>query len=141
MNTLKQILFSLCLLYSLTLSAQKNDAATELPYTNKFEISDRILETIFQANGKIALDLTPDFKLEGIIENKSVHSNSVVSMLIKEQGSPYRMLSISRYQDPNGLYHYTGHLMKLHETGGFVLKEKDQHYYFIETKQKFLVSE
>ena len=141
MNFLKQILCSICLLYSLTLSAQKNESAPELPYSNKIEVSDQILESLFQANGNISLEITPEFKLAGNIENKSVHGNSVVSMLIRVEGSPYRMLSISRFKDLNGHFHYTGHLLKLHDTEGMVLIEKDQRYYFIETQQKFLVSE
>ena len=125
----------------MTLSAQNNESAPELPYSNKIEVSDQILESLFQANGNISLEITPQLKLVGNIENKSVHGNSVVSILIRVEGNPLRTLSISRYMDPNGHIHYTGRLLKLHETEGLVLEEKDQHYYFMETQQKFLVSE
>ena len=141
MNTLKQILSSFCLLFSLSLSAQKNDSALELPYTNKIEVSHEVLESLFQANTHIAVEISPEFKLVGDIQDKSLHNNAVVSLLIKLEGSPKGTLSISRYRDPNGHFQYTGHILKLHEVEGLVLKEKDQHYYFIETQQKFLVSE
>ena len=141
MNTLKKIFCIISLLFSLSLSAQKKESAPELPYTNKIEVSDQVLESIFQASGNIALEISPGFKLEGNVRNKSAHGNSVVSVLIKLEGSPGGMLSISRYKDPNGHLLYTGHLLKLHESEGLMLVEKDQHHYFIETQQKFLVAE
>jgi hypothetical protein len=141
MNTLKKIFCSTALLFSLSLSAQKNESAPELPFSNKIEVSEQFLESIFQASGNIAFEISPGFKLKGRIQNKSNHGNSVVSMLIQLEGSPGGMLSISRYTDQNGRLFYTGHLMKLHESSGLMLVEKDQHHYFIETQQKFLVTE
>ena len=62
-------------------------------------------------------------------------------MLIKVDSRPGGMLSISRYKTPNGNIYYSGHLLKLHEQDGMMLVEKDQHYYLIETQQRFLVAE
>jgi hypothetical protein len=141
MNTLKTIFYSIGLLFSLSLSAQKKESVPELPYSNKIAVSDQILESIFQAHDTISFELSTGFKLEGVVQNRSEHGNSVLSMLIKMGGSPDGMMSISRYKDPNGHLYYTGHLLKLHESKGFLLVEKDQHYYFMETEQKFLVTE
>lgn len=141
MNTLKTIFCSIYLLFSLSLAAQKRESAPELPFSNKIEVSDQFLESIFQASGKISLEITPGFRVEGTVQNKSDHGHSVVSVLIKMEGSPGGMLSISRYKDPNGHLYYTGHLLKIHESLGLMLVEKDQRYYFMETEQKFLVSE
>jgi hypothetical protein len=140
MNTLKTILTGSGLLFSLTLSAQKN-SSTDLPYSNKIEVSSRTLETLFLAPEIISLDLAPGFRLEGKIKNKSDHGSSVKSLLIQVDSRPGGMLSISRYTDPKGNIYYAGHLMKLHEQEGLMLVEKDQHYYFIETQQRFLVAE
>jgi len=128
-------------LFSHSLSAQKKEYATELPYSNKIAVSDQVLESFFQASGNISLEIAPEFRLVGNIQNRSTRGNSEVSMLIKLEGSPGGMLSISRYKDPNGHLYYTGHLLKLHESEGLMLVEKDQHYYFLETQQKFLVAE
>jgi hypothetical protein len=141
MNTLKAIITGFSLLFSLMLSAQKNDSPTDLPYSNKIEVSSQALESLFIAPEIISLDLAPGFHLEGKIKNKSDHGNSVVSLLIKVDSHPGGMLSISRYTDPKGNIYYTGHLLKLHEPDGLILVEKDQHYYFIETQQRFLVAE
>ncbi len=99
------------------------------------------LESLFQSKEKVSLDLGPGFHLEGTIENKSDHGHSVVSLLVKMENKPGAMLSIDRYRDQNGNISYSGRLLKLHETGGLMLVEKDGHYYFIETEQKFLVAE
>lgn len=141
MHTLKSILSGLCLIFSLSLIAQKKGSATELPYSNKTEISDKVLESLFQFTGKISIDLAPGFRLEGNVQNKSNHGNAVISLLINVENRPGSMLSITRYKDPNGRLFYSGNLLKLHETDGWLLVEKDQHYYFIETQQRFLVSE
>ena len=141
MNTLKTILTSLGLLFSLILSAQKSDTPTDLPYSNKIEVSNKALESLFLAPEIISLDLAPGFRLEGKIKNRSDHGGSVTSLLIKVESRPGGMLSISRYTDPKGNISYAGHLLKLHEPVGLMLVEKDQHYYFIETQQKFLVAE
>jgi hypothetical protein len=141
MNTLKTILSSSCLLFSLVLSAQKKDSTVDLPYSNKIEVSSKALESLFLSTENISTDLAPGFHLEGAIQNKITHGNSVVSLLVKINSRPGGMLSISRYTDPQGNKSYTGHLLKLHETNGMMLVEKDQQYYFIETQQKFLVAE
>lgn len=141
MNTLKTILSGFCLLLSGMLSAQKNDPSADLPYSNKIELNTQALESLFQANENISIDLAPGFRLEGKIQNKSAHGNSVNSLLIKVESRPGGMLSISRYKDPKGNIYYAGHLMKLHDADGLMLVEKDQHYYFIETQQRFLVAE
>jgi hypothetical protein len=141
MNTLKTILSCICLLFSLMLSAQKKENRADLPYSNKIEVGDQVLEALFQAPGNISMELEPGFRLEGKIQNKTDHGNSVISLLIKLDSRPGGMLSISRYRDPKGKIYYTGHLLKLHEPDGMMLVEKDQHYYFIETQQRFLVAE
>jgi hypothetical protein len=141
MNTLKTILTTLGLLFSLILSAQKNDSPADLPYSNKIEVSSQVLESLFHSSEIISLDLAPGFHLEGTIKNKSEHGSSVTSLLIKVASRPGGMLSISRYTDPKGNTYYAGHLLKLHEPEGLMLVEKDQHYYFIETQQRFLVAE
>jgi hypothetical protein len=141
MNTLKTILSSICLLFSLMLSAQKTDPSIDLPYSNKIEVSNQALESLFQASDYISLELAPGFRLEGKIQNKSDHGSSVISLLIKVDSRPGGILSISRYKDPKGNIYYAGHLLKLHEPNGLMLVEKEQHYYFIETQQRFLVAE
>jgi hypothetical protein len=141
MNTLKTILSGLCLLCSLLLSAQEKNTQAELPYSNKIEVSDRALESLFLAPENISVELAPGFRINGKIENKSDHGNSVISILIKLNNTEGSMLSISRYKDPQGIIYYTGHLLKLHEPDGMMLVEKDKRYYFIETQQRFLVTE
>jgi len=79
--------------------------------------------------------------LEGKLKNKSEHGGSVTSLLISLSNRPGSTLSISRYTDPKGNIFYAGHLLKLHDPQGLMLVEKDQHYYFIETQQRFLVAE
>jgi len=141
MNTLKTILSGFCLLFSLMLSAQKTDPSTNLPYSNKIEVSNQALESLFQSSDLISIELAPGFRLYGKIQNKSSHGYSVISLLIKVESRPGGMLNISRYKDPKGNIYYSGRLMKLHEPEGMMLVEKDQHYYFIETQQRFLVAE
>jgi hypothetical protein len=141
MNTLKTILSGTCLLFSISLFAQKEESAADLPYTNKIEVTSQFLESLFLATGHITLEMTPGISFEGTIQNKSQHGNSVVSLLIKLENSPGGTLSISKYKDPNGHIVYAGHLLKLHEPEGMTLVEKDQRYYFIETQQRFLVAE
>jgi hypothetical protein len=141
MNTLKTILSSICLLLSLALSAQKREFPTDLPISNKIEVSSRSLEALFHSPENLSLELAPGFRLEGKIQNKSDHGSSVISLLIKVDSKPGGMLSVSRYKDPAGNIYYAGHLLKLHEQDGMMLIEKDQHYYFIETQQRFLVAE
>ena len=141
MNTLKTILTFTCLLCNFLLSAQKKDSPTDLPFSNKIEVSNQALETLFRSPENISLDMAPGFHLNGKIQNKSEHGSSVFSLLIKVDSRPGGMLSISRYKDPKGNIYYAGHLLKLHEEEGLMLVEKDQHYYFIETQQRFLVAE
>ncbi|HEV3221930.1 MAG TPA: hypothetical protein VGZ90_03590 [Puia sp.] len=141
MNTLKTILSGLCLLCSLLLSAQEKNVPAELPYSNKIEVSDQSLESLFQAPENISLELAPGFHISGKIENKSDHGNSVISLLIKLNNTEGSMLSISRYKDPKGSIYYSGRLLKLHEPDGMVLVEKDKRYFFIETQQRYLVTE
>jgi hypothetical protein len=141
MYTLKTILSGICLLFSLVLSAQKKDSFTDLPYSNKIEVSSQALESLFQAPEIISLELAPGFHLEGKIQNKSEHDSSITSLLIKVESNPGGMLTITRYKDPRGNIYYAGHLLKLHESEGMMLVEKDRHYYFIETQQRFLVAE
>jgi hypothetical protein len=141
MNTLKTILTCSGLLFSLILSAQKKDSPTDIPYTEKIEVSSQALESLFLSPETVSVDLAPNFRLEGKIKNKSNHGSSVTSLLVKVDSRPGGMLSISRYTDPKGNIYYAGHLLKLHESEGLMLVEKDQHYYFIETQQKFLVAE
>ena len=141
MHILKTFLSSICLLFSLLLSAQQKDPPSDLPYSNKIELSNQALESLFQASGHISIQLAPGFFLEGKIQNKTDHGNSVISLLVKVDSHPGGMLSISRYKDPKGNIFYAGHLLKLHETEGMMLVERDQHYYFIETQQRFLVAE
>ena len=141
MNTPKTILTSLGLLLCLILSAQKNDTPADLPYLNKIEVSRQALESLFLASDLVALDLAPGFRLEGKLKNKSEHGGSVTSLLISLSNRPGSTLSISRYTDSKGNIFYAGHLLKLHEPQGLMLVEKDQHYYFIETQQRFLVAE
>jgi hypothetical protein len=141
MNTLKTIFSGLCLLCSLLLSAQEKNAPAELPYSNKIEVSDQALESLFQAPENISMELAPGFRIDGKIENKSNHGNSVISLLVKLNYATGSMLSISRYKDPKGSIYYTGRLLKLHEPEGMMLVEKNNHYFFIETQQRFLVTE
>jgi len=141
MNTLKTTLTGIGLLFGLTLSAQKNDGHPELPFSNKIEVSDQALEALFLAPENINMELAPGLRLQGKIQNKSVHGNSVTSLLIKVESQPGGTLSISRYRDPNGKIYYAGRLLKLHEPDGMMLIEKDQRYFFLETQQRFLVAE
>lgn len=141
MRTLKSILSGICLLFSLVLTAQKKDSFTDLPYSNKTEVSEQALESLFQSWGKVSINLAPGFLLTGNIENKSTHGNSAMSLLVKVENHPGGLLSITRYKDPNGHLFYSGNLLKLHEPDGMILVEKDGRYYFIETQQRFLVSE
>jgi hypothetical protein len=141
MYTLKSIFCSLLLLFSSTLNAQKKDAVGDLPYSNKTEVSEQVLESFFQSSGNISIDLAPEFRLEGTLQNKSSHGDSIISLLISVLNRPGSMLSLTRYKNSNGNISYAGNLLRLHDHEGWILIEKDQHYYFLETQQKFLVTE
>src|SRR5664279_2745585 len=93
MNTLKMILSGFCLLLSLMLSAQKTDPSTNLPYSNKIEVSSQALESLFQSSDFISIEMAPGFRLDGKIQNKSNHSNSVISLLIKVDSRPGGLLN------------------------------------------------
>jgi hypothetical protein len=141
MNTRKTILISFCLISSLMLSAQQKDPQTDLPYSNKIELNNTALESLFQARGAISTDIAPGFHLVGNIQNRTDHGNGVLSLLIQVESQPGGMLSITRYKDGNGHIFYSGRLLKLHDPDGMMLVEKEHRYYFIETQQRFLVSE
>jgi hypothetical protein len=141
MNTLKTILSLFFVLCSFILAAQKNVSSTGLPYSNKIEVSETALESLFRSPEQISINLAPGFHIEGKIQNRSDHGNNVSSLLIKVESKPGGMLSITRYKNPSGNIFYAAHLLKLHEADGMMLVEKDQHYYFIETQQRFLVAE
>lgn len=141
MNTLKTILIIISLLWSILLSAQQRDSSADLPYSNKIEVANQALETLFQSPKNVSIELAPGFRVEGNILNRSEHGMSVVSLLIKVESGRGGMLTISRYKDPTGKIFYSGRLLKLHEPEGMMLVEKDHHYYFIETQERFLVSE
>jgi hypothetical protein len=156
MKILKTIICGLCLLSSLLASAQTRKSVSDLPYSNKFEVSSKTLESLFQTSDTVSMELTPGFRIEGNIENKTVHSPAITSILVKlstgdnapqlpvnsqRSISNGGILSITRYRDQNGKTYYSGQLLKLHEPDGMLLVAEDQHYYFIETQQRFLVSE
>ena len=141
MNTLKTILSGFSLLCCFVLSAQTRESSTDLPYSNKMEVSDKALEGLFLSPDNISAELAPGFYLEGKIENKRNHGKAVSSLLIRVSGRTGGMFSITRYKDSNGHIYYSGRLLRLHDADGMVLVEKDRHYYFIETQQRFLVAE
>ncbi len=141
MNTPKTILSGILLLLSLMSSAQKTASEPDLPYSKKILLSDQVLESLFRLTDNISVELGTGFHLEGKILNKTFHGNSGVSLLIKVFSQPGGMLNITRFTDSHGKNYYTGRLLKLHEPNGMMLMEKDQHYYFIETQQRFLLSE
>jgi hypothetical protein len=141
MKTLKTILCSSCLLFSLMLSAQKSESSTALPYSNKMALSDQALEALFQAQENVSVELSPGFRIVGKIQNKTDHGNSVNSLLIKLESAPGGMLSLSRYKDPQGHIFYSGHLLKLHEPDGMIIVENDHGSFLIKTQQRFLVAE
>jgi hypothetical protein len=141
MNTLKTILSGILLLLCLISSAQKTASAPDLPYSNKILLIDQALESLFGLSANISVELGTGFHIEGKILNKTFHGNSGISLLIKVYSQPGGMLNISRFIDSHGKIYYTGRLLKLHEPNGMMLLEKDQHYYFVETQQRFLLSE
>jgi hypothetical protein len=138
---LKTTISGICLLCSLVLSAQNKEAEPNLPYSNKIELNDQALESLFHSPENISLELGSGFHLQGRIQNKTDHGNSLVSLLIEVDNPTGAMFSLSRYTDPGGKIYYVGRLLKLHEPDGFLLVKEDQHYYFIATEQRFLVAE
>src|SRR6516165_4457170 len=115
MYTLKSFLSGICLLVSLALAAQKRDSVSDLPFSNKTEVSIQVLDYLFQAKGKIAIDLSPGFHIEGNIQNKSSHGDEVVSLLIKLDNRKGSLLSLTKTRDKNGNIFYKGSLLKLHD--------------------------
>jgi hypothetical protein len=138
---LKTIFSGICLFGCLVLSAQNKDAESTLPYSNKIELNDQALESLFHTADNISLELGSGFHLEGKIQNKTDHGNSLVSLLIEVNSAPGGIFAISRYVDQSGKIFYAGRLLKLHEPDGLLLVKEDQHYYFIATEQRFLVAE
>ncbi len=141
MKNPKAILCSFCLLFTLTVSAQNIATSADLPYSNKIEVSNKALESLFISPANVSIELAPGLHIQGTIENKTDHGSSTVSILIKLSGSHPGMLHVTRYKNPAGNIYYAGQLLKLHDAEGLMLVEKDQRYYFIETQQRFLVSE
>ena len=141
MNTLKTILSGILLLLSQLSSAQKTAPPTDLPYSKKILLTEQGLESLFQLTDHVSVDLGTGFHLEGKLLNKTFHGNSGVSLLIKVYSQPGGMLNITRFTDTHGKIYYTGRLLRLHEPNGMMLMDKDQHYYFIETQQRFLLTE
>jgi hypothetical protein len=138
---LKTTITGICLLCGLVLSAQNKEAEINLPYSNKIELNDQALESLFHSPDNISLELGTGFRLQGRIQNKTDHGNSLVSLLIEVDNPTGALFSLSRYADPSGKIFYAGRLLKLHEPDGLLLVKEDQHYYFIATEQRFLVAE
>ncbi len=141
MNTLKTILSGILLLLSMMSSAQKTAPAPDLPFSKKILLTDQALESLFGLTDNISVELGTGFHLDGKILNKTFHGNSGISLLIKVYSQTGGMLNITRFIDLHGKIYYTGRLLKLHEPNGMMLMEKDQHYYFMETQQRYLLSE
>jgi len=141
MNTLKTIFCGYSLLISLALSAQEKSFPENIPYHTKIEVSSDALEKLFHVSGSFTMQLAPSFTLTGSIQNRTVKENSVSTILIKTENLQGATLSLSRSLKSDGSVQYTGHLLKLHDADGMLLIEKDNHYYFIRTEQRFLVSE
>jgi hypothetical protein len=139
--TLKTILSTFCVLSGLILSAQNKESVPSFPSSRSIELNEQALESLFHSPDQVSIELGSGFRIEGKIQDKTDHGNSVISLLIRVESSPSGLFSISRYTDPMGRITYTGRLLKLHDSDGLLLTQKGQHYYFIETEQKFLVAE
>jgi hypothetical protein len=140
MNTLKTIFCGYSLLFSLALSAQEKSFPENIPYHTKIEVSSEALEKLFHASGTFTMKLAPSFTLTGSVQNR-IEKTASVTLLIKTENLQGASLSLSRSLRPDGSIQYTGHLLKLHDADGMLLFEKDNHYYFIRTEQRYLVSE
>ena len=141
MNTLKTIFFCYGLLHSLLLSAQDKPFPQNIPYQVKIEVSTEALEKLFYSTGTCKLQLSPTFQFVGNVQNRTEKGPSVSTVLISTENMQGAMLSLSRSVKPNGSIQYTGHLLRLHNPDGILLIEKDGHYYFIRTEQRYLVAE
>lgn len=126
---------------SLALSAQEKSFPENIPYHTKIEVSTDALEKLFHVSGSFTMQLAPSFTLTGSVQNRIVKESSVSTILIKTENLQGATLSLSRSLKADGSVQYTGHLLKLHDADGMLLIEKDNHYYFIRTEQRFLVSE
>ncbi|HVY75860.1 MAG TPA: hypothetical protein VG890_13570 [Puia sp.] len=141
MNTLKTWLCICTLLCCLNLAAQNKSFPENIPYQSRYEVSPESLENLFKATGHFTIPLSPDLAITGTVQSRTEKSNSVTNLLIQTENLNGAMLSLSRSSNTNGLVHYTGHLLKLHEQKGMLLVEKEGHYYFIRTEQRYLVAE
>ena len=141
MNTLKAIFCGFSLLLSVALPAQEKSFPDNIPYQSRIEVNAGALENLFHINGNFSLMLGPSFTLSGNIMNRISKANAVTTLLIKTENLQGATLTLSRSLMPDGSFQFTGHLLKLHNPDGMLLMEKDQHYYFIRTEQRFLVSE
>jgi len=141
MNTLKTILCGYGLLFSLAASAQEKSFPENIPFHNRIEVRSDMLEKLFHVNGAFSVQLAPSFNITGSVLSRVAKSASVTALLIKTENRQGATLSLSRSVNPDGSVQYAGHLLKLHEADGMLLFEKDDHYYFIRTEQRYLVSE
>lgn len=141
MNTLKTIICGYGLLHSLLLSAQDKSFPQNIPYQAKIEVSAGALEKLFHSTGACKLQLSPAFQLNGRIQNRTEKGPLVSTVLVSTENMQGAMLSLSRCARPDGSIQYSGHLLKLHDSDGELLVEKDGHYYFIRTEQRYLVAE
>jgi hypothetical protein len=141
MNTLKTIFCAYSLITCLAASAQEKSFPENIPRNKKIEINTKALEKLFHTTGAFSIRLAPSFTLTGSIQNRIVKSGPVISLLIKTENLQGATLSLSRSVRSDGTVQYTGLLLKLHDAEGMLLTEKDNHYYFIRTEQRYLVSE
>jgi hypothetical protein len=141
MNTLKTIFCGCGLLSALLLSAQEKSFPQNIPYHTKMEVSAESLENLFHSTGSCTLMLSPSFSVTGTILSRTEKGSSVTTLLIRTEHLQGALLSLSRSARQDGSFQYTGHLLKLRDPDGMLLMEKDSHYYFIRTEQRFLVAE
>jgi hypothetical protein len=141
MNTLKTIFCVCSLLTVLAVSAQEKPFPENIPQHKKIAVSVEALEQLFHASGSFSIPLAPSFTLTGSVQNRIMQGPSVVRLLIKTENLQGATLSLSRSAGPDGTVRYTGLLLKFHDADGMLLTEKDNHYYFIRTEQRYLVSE
>jgi hypothetical protein len=141
MNMARTIFCGFSLLLSAALFAQEKSFPANIPYQSRVEVNAGALENLFHLNGNFSLVLGPSFTLSGSIMSRVSKPGSVTTLLIKTENLQGATLTLSRSPMPDGSFQYTGHLLKLHDADGMLLVEKDRHYYFIKTEQRFLVSE
>jgi hypothetical protein len=141
MNTLKTIFCGYALLSVFFLSAQEKSFPQNIPYHTKMEVSAESLENLFHSNGVCSISLSPALSVTGTVLSRTEKGSSVTTLLIRTEHLQGALLSLSRSARGDGSFQYTGHLLKLHDPDGMLLVEKDNHYYFIRTEQRFLVAE